>query len=168
MKAYLMRAMLLTLSVLLALCAISCQGKSPVEEDTTKAGEEETYPTAQDVEVLGFLKENDFPKNSDFTEWLEDARESEQIDYAVLVVAEESLYRCYLYSAVRGEDDAVRVGYRQKDGYLILQPDAPTDEEQGKGKDELFCFTVSSVSAPQLEILVEGDSKGVRVTRIAG
>jgi hypothetical protein len=168
MKAYLTRAMLLMLSVLLMLCAISCQKKPSVQEDTTKVQETETYPTAQGVEIVGFLKEDDFPKNSDFTEWLEDARESEQIDYAVLVVAEDRLYRCYLYSAVRGEDDAVRVGYRQKDGYLILQPDAPTEQEQGKGKDELFCFTVSSASAPQLEILVGGDSKGVRVTRVAG
>lgn len=168
MKAYLMRALLLTLSVLLMLCAISCQKKPSVEEDTTKAGEAETYPAAQGVEVVGFLKENDFPQNSDFTEWLEDARESEQIDYAVLVVSEAELYRCYLYSAVRGEDDAVRVGYRQEDGYLILQLDEPTEQEQGKGKGELFSFTVTSASAPQLEILVDGDSKGVRVTRVAG
>ncbi len=168
MKIFLMRTLLLTVTVLLAISMLSCQEGPSIEDPTAGGREDETYPLAQNVQVIGFLKEEGFPKNSDFTEWLEGARDSEQIDYAVLVVREADLYRCYLYSAVRGEDDAVRVGLRQEDGVLILQPDAPTEEEQGEGKGELFCFTVDSASAPQMEILVDGDSKGFRVTRIAG
>ncbi len=163
-----MRTGLLAVCFLLMLCAVSCRTEHAAEEGTTAERETETEPLAQNVQIIGFLREEAFPTDGDFVEWLTKARDSEQIDYAVLTVAEAEGYRCYLYSAVRGKDDAVRVGFRASDGVLVLRPDDPAEEEQGKGSDVLFCFTVDSAEAPRLEILVDGEPEGFRVTRIAG
>lgn len=161
-----MRGGLLAACALLVLLTASCRTEPAAEEDTTAVTENETEPLAQNVTVVGFLEEERFPTDDDFREWLTQARKSEQIDYAVLTVAEGTGYRCYLYSAVRGKDDAVRVGLRTLDGVLVLRPDAPSEQETGAGSDMLFCFTVDADEPPRMEIFVDGDAKGFRSTYV--
>lgn len=168
MRTFWMRAGLAALCALLLLSTVSCRTEPNAEEGTTAEPETEIEPLAQNVQVIGFLSEDAFPTDDDFVDWLTKARASVQIDYAVLTVAEADGYRCYLYSAVRGKNDAVRVGLRASDGVLVLRPDAPAEGESGEGSDMLFCFTVDAAEAPKMEILVDGDSQGFRSTYLAG
>lgn len=167
-SSFWMRTGLLASCVLLMLLAVSCQTAPTAADGTSAQSETETEPLAEQVQVIGFLREDAFPQSSDFCEWLTEARNSVQIDYAVFAVAEGNCYRCYLYSAVRGENDAVRVGYRSSDGVLVLRPELPDEQEQGEGSDMLFCFTVDSAELPRMEILVDGDSMGFRYTYVTG
>ena len=163
------KVLFIVLTICFCLTAASCIGKG----DAKDTGTAETRPTvsADEAGIVshGFVKETELPAIERLTEWYTGVLPLETVPGALIYSKDDTdgLWHCWVYLGAQGERDALSLRAATDDGLCVILD--YTDDTYGDAKNlGAYYFTVDSDTAPDFDLLINGEDEGLIVTHADG
>ena len=157
------------LFILLAICFCLTAASCKVKDGTNDTPTAETPPTvsADEAGIVshGFVKETELPAIERLTEWYAGVLPLETIPGALIYSKDDTdgLWHCWVYLGAQGEQDALTLCATTDDGLCVILN--YTDDTYGDANIlGAYYFTVDSDTAPDFDLLINGEDEGLIVT----
>ncbi len=155
----------IVLAICFCLTAVSCKSKD--EKTETLTAETRPIVSADEAGIVshGFVKETEFPAIERLTEWYAGALPLETVPGALIYSKDDTdrLWHCWVYLGAQGEHDALSLR-AVTDGELCVILDYTDDTYNDAENLGAYYFTVESDTAPDFDLLINGEDEGLIVT----
>lgn len=153
-------SLLLILSLLFLLTAVSCTDGTGKEPDGTQPP-----VSAQEAGITsyGYVAEDQLPDDMTLLDWYEQAVAREQLTNALFYAQDaEGLWHCWLYLGAHREGDKLEFAATSQDGAILFRHTAA--DAEAFGGTGAFYFTVERAAEPTFELYQNDTDAGLLLT----